>query len=361
MLENKDYGPLCHRALQSIALDISPTSVGRLNIDRWVAASLLQKGIRRGDQANALAAADALLRANPAAFWRRILVIGWEDIAFGDLEVCFAATGASKSKRWRDALGERELGLALTARMCRATKNRVADDVVTVIENENQSLADAKALGESDRDSLWRLALPNDRCILKRSVAAWLLIGTKRIPCNFLPRVEGDTAEFFAAFCSDQLSHPMQCFAADAVNRSRTLLPATIAMLEQDWRNTRHSGEVRDELIATGSVGGIPEYAFDGHTRAGCRYLQRLSRADSDLFLWLEEHVHDEQRLPMLKKLFFRSVSAQCDRRQAWGKTEDLRQKANSVGFLLDPADFKVGLSTFRRAIAEFPVAEILS
>ena len=57
MLENKDYGPLCHRALQSIALDISPTSVEHLNIDRWVAASLLQKGIRRGDLANALAVA----------------------------------------------------------------------------------------------------------------------------------------------------------------------------------------------------------------------------------------------------------------------------------------------------------------
>src|SRR5258708_39133867 len=54
-------------------------------VDVWVAASGLQKGIRRGDAQAALACAMTLLLHDPDRLWRRLSGIAIEDIGIAGL------------------------------------------------------------------------------------------------------------------------------------------------------------------------------------------------------------------------------------------------------------------------------------
>jgi hypothetical protein len=54
-----------------------------LEISSWLAQSLLQKAIRRGETGHALRAAATLLRDDPDKLWRRLAVAVFEDIGLG--------------------------------------------------------------------------------------------------------------------------------------------------------------------------------------------------------------------------------------------------------------------------------------
>jgi replication-associated recombination protein RarA len=63
--------------------DIIPTA-----FDRWLLASNLQKAIRRGLTDVALGTASKLLIVDARYFWRRLLVIAYEDVGFSNITVC---------------------------------------------------------------------------------------------------------------------------------------------------------------------------------------------------------------------------------------------------------------------------------
>jgi hypothetical protein len=362
MNDKELFGNLNALSVQAIVRGSNLENIEPLHVDRWVAASVLQKGIRRGDQTSAKRAGLALLQKNPKTFWRRLLITCWEDIAFGDLEACFGVTEIVCGSVGLEDFDEEALALGLIGRLCAAPKNRIADDLVTIVENGQPERSEAIALGDKSTAKLRCLAYPEDRSLIKRNVAAWLLIGTTTIPSSFLPKRKGDLPAFFDGFCSEHLSQEMRHAAKLAIRKTRTLLPASVALLEGAWvAKGDASAMVSDDLLATGLVGEVPEYAFDGHTRAGCRYLRKLAKTHQGLWLWLHEHVSEELHLAMLKKLFFRSVSSQCDQRQAWGEIERYRQRADSVGYCLDSEIFCAGLAIFKDALAAFPVRELLA
>ena len=60
--------------------------VGGLVTDPWVASSLLQKAIRRGDADLAERAAVSLYRRRGRGIWRRLCVIAFEDVGVGSVE-----------------------------------------------------------------------------------------------------------------------------------------------------------------------------------------------------------------------------------------------------------------------------------
>ena len=63
--------------------DCSSPLPPRLRIDPYVASSLLQKAIRRGDASLAERAALTLHRLRGQGIWRRFLVIAFEDVGIG--------------------------------------------------------------------------------------------------------------------------------------------------------------------------------------------------------------------------------------------------------------------------------------
>ena len=104
-----------------------------LNINPWLAMSLMQKAIRRGREGLALQAAATLLSNSPSRLWRRIGITAYEDIGVADFEAVALATATLKGKVWRSEIGgERAVASYVVRRLCAAIKCRAADDLLYV-------------------------------------------------------------------------------------------------------------------------------------------------------------------------------------------------------------------------------------
>src|SRR6266480_5330621 len=81
MLFNKQVFDRIHEQLDcSVDGDVGP-----LKCDRWIASSLLQKSIRRGDSELAYRAAFRVQELDRSGIWRRLIIIAFEDVGAGDI------------------------------------------------------------------------------------------------------------------------------------------------------------------------------------------------------------------------------------------------------------------------------------
>lgn len=150
MLENIWTNFLPEQLVEQINdFDVPPHNYRKLP-DQWIALSLLQKAIRRGQERQALRAAAYLYKLNYRMLWRRLVVIGWEDIGLGNPDLCFTVTAAAGSKRWReDNGGDWAFAAYLTSAMCQSIKDRTTDDLMMVALHDPQYA--------NERESYWDL------------------------------------------------------------------------------------------------------------------------------------------------------------------------------------------------------------
>ncbi len=72
------------------------------NVDKWLAASALQKAIRRGNEVEALLCARLIVDVDRQRLWRRLAVIAMEDVGIADIDAVADTVLAARSKTWRD-------------------------------------------------------------------------------------------------------------------------------------------------------------------------------------------------------------------------------------------------------------------
>jgi MgsA AAA+ ATPase C terminal len=102
--------------------------------DRWIAKSILQKSIRRGDADTARRAAATLLQQDRSALWRRLVVIAFEDIGIGCIEAVIAAVAVTDAK-FRRQTGDDQVLASLVALMCEAPKDRSSDYLAVAVQH----------------------------------------------------------------------------------------------------------------------------------------------------------------------------------------------------------------------------------
>src|ERR1700694_5605996 len=96
-----------------------------LKISPWLAMSLLQKAIRRGEREFAQHAAATLLLIAPNRLWRRCGAAAFEEIGVADLQTVSLVTAALAGKRYRATVGgEWKVASFIVERMVRASKCR---------------------------------------------------------------------------------------------------------------------------------------------------------------------------------------------------------------------------------------------
>ncbi len=107
-------------------------AVEPLPCDRWLAASALQKAIRRGDALTAGRAVRTLYQYDPRSAWRRLLVIAYEDIGVGALDAVVTTT-ARGAKARREAGGDEAAALQTSQMLATAAKDRSADLMFAIV------------------------------------------------------------------------------------------------------------------------------------------------------------------------------------------------------------------------------------
>ncbi len=180
-----------------------PPALTSLDISPWIAMSLMQKSIRRGDDGFALGAAVSLLSTAPDKLWRRLTVTAFEDIGIADINIIGLTVAAVARKAWRKQVGgEWVVASYLVTRMCRSIKCRAADDLAYCA--EEHPYLEQHRLDLTFRplpELLKRIIHAND--VGEQALALWYAVGTHRFNSDKLRERRGEPNTVFD-YLSDQ-------------------------------------------------------------------------------------------------------------------------------------------------------------
>ena len=100
---------ICHQLANALSA-FRPINITPSRADIFIASSVLQKSLRRGDGRYAQSAAARLLKDDPARFRRRLVAITFEDFGVTDFDLSQEITAAAADRRWRRMVGGRSTG-----------------------------------------------------------------------------------------------------------------------------------------------------------------------------------------------------------------------------------------------------------
>ena len=288
--------------------------------DPWVVSSLLQKSIRRGETEIARCAALTLFKHRGSSVWRRLMVIAFEDVGIGSLDVVTTTVAAAGDSAWRkDQGGDLRLAVHLVGLLAEAPKDRSADYLCDA--KDHPMLANFWRAMESTSLEL-RLSHVRDQALglPLRAVAALSALGIRSR--GDISRT-GGLETLLATF--RELEVPEELVAATGIAAARTREPIT-AMVPLIWLAAGNSEKrVCDcavpPLVKTADV---PLYALDKHTRSGREAIWRFACENDSVRACLARFVPAGRRRSACYMAAFYVDAAPIARRLMWDQSEAL-------------------------------------
>ena len=297
-----------------------------LNVSPWVAMSLLQKAIRRGDAPAALPGAATLLRDAPERLWRRLGCIAFEDIGVADIACLGLVTTALTGKAFRKRLGgEWAVASLIIQRMADAPKNRSADDLLMTIAGLPSLTLYRDDFARMSDDQLRQIALGCSD-LHKRGLALWYLVGTKRcLSPNLTPR-PGNVDFAFDVLTEHGVSPSMTQIARQGFRKTGEILAPLTALLTL-VNGIRGDVAHNDNMPATRLAGAVPCYALDTYTREGKQTFSRFLKTNAGTTDWILENLPNRGRGTFLGELVFRIEGGCLANRWAGDAADHLREQ----------------------------------
>ena len=296
-------------------------------LDPWVASSLLQKAIRRGETDLALLAAREFQRHRGKGIWRRLVNIAFEDVGIADPDLVGEITFLAYDARARACLGpDTELVAGFCRRLAQTPKDRSTDYLVCTAIKSEAGLAEQQALTRTPVSQLVAIAANPDQPLLKRA-AAGLLSCTK--DDAFVP---GDALPTLLA----ALSAKFPCALYDAVEMAaKRGLGSYILMAPLLWSAMRNEGGSQGVAVQSVPPGetarGVPLYALDKHTAVGKRAIIQFAQQNLEMVEVLKQVPPDRRRDVALMAAFY-ADAVPISRRFLWGQSFELER----LGFAAD-------------------------
>jgi hypothetical protein len=325
-------------------------SLAALPVDPWVAASGLQKGIRRGDAAVALGCAATLLRARPDRLWRRLVVIAIEDVGIADLELAREVVAVSGQKAWRrEQGGDERIARHVIERLCWSAKERSCDDLIAIADLDPYFRRERCELAFAEADELCRLVADGSQPLGLRGLAAWYRAGTERMPGRQLVPRRGRPEDLFSLYRTLGVSDELLWLCEAALGKSRTALPIMLPLI---WLERKEALRVVEcSLPEAPSVRGVPAFAFDGFSRIGRSALSRFLATCSPVRDFIAAHAPDADPSAVVAMLVFHAEGGLVDRRLIWAGSEAITRRgalADIVGRGLPTECAEEGLMLLR-------------
>lgn len=249
---------------------------GRLKLDPWVASSLLQKSIRRGNDSLAQYAVSELRRHRGAAVWRRLLTIAIEDVGIADVALVGEVTRLATDRMLRSILGsDIEIMDELCAKLAAAPKDRSTDYLYS---------AATAAVGDGSRS-----ASP----LIREASSALSLCTTGS---DLLQLKEGPVRRFLASYGNDVPDE----FEDVVIYLTRRGGHPFVLMLLPLWsafsNGSCEATTSTEALPETEFMEGIPLWCWDKHTAAGKVAISRFARENPKvsriLSAWVPQTIH---------------------------------------------------------------------
>lgn len=289
------------------------------SISPWIAASLLQKAIRRGRASLAMAAAIALLDVSPDRVWKRLVVVAIEDVGVGGIDEVYQTIAATCERtRLVGRHDPRRLVGFLASRLAISAKCRACDDLF-VVANEDPSLEPYRLELAAARDADLYREILHVGSVHRQAIAALQLMmrGSKRM-----------YDDLFLAITEAGAPYTLSNVCRRAFSLTREPITALLPMLWSSFQG--QTTTQRDDLLPPEKmVRGIPGWALDQFCREGLASLAHFRRSDCSTTRWLRDHVGPLHRDKVLRHAVFRVESGLCANRVEWSLGSKLRTAAD--------------------------------
>ncbi|MCR9130424.1 MAG: hypothetical protein NXI12_12965 [Alphaproteobacteria bacterium] len=284
-----------------------------LRIDTHIAASLLQKAIRRSETDWALKAGQRLFDVQPARFWRRVSVTLFEDVGLLDKQLaldvlaCAPRRGASPVC-W-------SVAAHLIGRLCDAPKTQVANNLLHLglyDLGEAEPMVDFDLLPFAEAEC-W--VTGDTATAVQQAKAVWQLSG---IGCSgqVVQHPEADRERVLSILSGLAGDPVLEIIAREGLRLTGHVLPL-ISVLEE--AGNQEKGDVTataDPMPPEERIGGLPSWTFDQYTWPGKSALRRARTECPAIAADLERRAATaEQRFRALADAHFEFESANLARR----------------------------------------------
>lgn len=301
-------------ALQAVADEVFKarcrvTRFPLTDVEPSLATSLWQKAIRRGHCEWAIRAALYLHDLDPDYVWRRLRVIALEEVSVADLGLIAQVLAIAGKRALRAKIGERQVLMALTARLALSPKCCIPCDMASwLAPADGQAPASgvpsvAAQLTDGNLQTVllaadaWRALAPQSLRIDGR----WIVTG-RRDPLRrdaWLEQIEAPAVLGFVVrkghgtYALNTLSVPAWQLAS---------MSATV----QSIATTSPASEVR--------ISGVPAYAYCMYSGPGREALRRFALAGGKIF---DELHQTKDRVAIAGHLLFYLEGGWCAKRYA--------------------------------------------
>lgn len=337
---------------QEIAALAPGARIAPFTSTQWVASSLLQKAIRRGDLYAARQAGRFLLEAKREHLLRRLNIIAAEDIGMADIEtVGITAACLASAKVRRDLGGDAVVTNYLIWRMVDARKSRASDDLLMSLERL-PDLAEDRARFAAMSDERLRQIVLGCPSLDRKALALWYLVGTARCQSDHLPTRKGNPNLAFDTLAELGAAPTMVQIAQANFTKTSAMLAPFVALLSLE-NDVIATGVQDDPTPVETRINGVPSYAFDMYTRPGRAALGRLLLRNAGMASWAGAFLPRANRVQVAGELLFR-IEGQCLNRRASGPLSDkLRERWHweCSGLSRDALEF--GLAALKDAMPE--------
>jgi hypothetical protein len=295
-----------------------------LAIDPWVASSLLQKAIRRGDGDLAERAAFTLSRYRGRGIWRRLILIAFEDVGVGSVDALIQTT-ACTSADWRSGVGGDELSLRIVVRLlAEAPKDRSPDHLICAAHDHPNLEEDRREVGAMSLAQRIALVAETTSTLARRAIAAWYASGVEWGKERRIGR--GDLVALMGAF--RELGVPSDLVSATHIAAMRTREPIAV-MTPLLWLASENAGGHRVVDCPNPPVrliGELPAYALDKHTALGKAAIHRFARECPVVHDALAAHVPEYRANDAACMAAFYADATPVALRFDWGGSAELER-----------------------------------
>jgi hypothetical protein len=312
----------------------SSPAIEPITADTFLARSILQKAIRRGDTALALRAAKTLLLSDPQVLWRRLLVIALEDLGIHEWRLLQAITAVESSKSFRATVGtDEQVAKTLVVEACKATRCQAANELHILARYDSRYDETWRALKRLPVEDALDLAGNEGAGLGERHVAALVCLGFDETLRWLQPKVP--IQQLFGRLSSQAPPEIVELYAR-TFKTARLPLSWSSLLLHVVNGTPREDEPVYvtdDPLPPSIQIGEVPSYALDQYTRSGRAALREyVDKSERWKAFAKALKLTRQEQATAAGELFFRIESAAVTRRRSWDIGRVIREQAMPSG-----------------------------
>lgn len=247
-----------------------------------------------------------------------MVVIGLEDVGIGNLDLVRDVLLASTRKGWRaEHGGDWAVASHLVQQLCAAQKCRDACELLVAADLHPRWKEHRTAFLDLTQHQLSDIVADPGRHLVERTLAGWLIAGTKRFPAYSLPEVAGSFPALLDVHRHLGVAEHVLEVARLGSTRTQEGHPLSLPLV---WL-TASAGPVtveQDGLPEPVLIQGWPDFSYDMHTRLGRRALALFSDRCTALRQMLDQHLPVSAHADLIGHLVFRAEGHVVDRRLAY-------------------------------------------